>query len=123
MDDFTFVLYPITFPITMRDDVRAPCTSMCEGKAIQMPLLGKRKSHFKNSCPIVRGAWAKEGQKPLGAALCTMHRDQLCRPSRGTRMVAVGMFAVLVFPSASWGQEGLGETFFSMQSCPGVGLQ
>lgn len=31
---------------------------------------GKRKSRVKNSCPIVDGAWAKEGQKPLRAALC-----------------------------------------------------
>lgn len=92
-DDFTFVLYPITFPITMRDDIRAPCASVCKGKAIQAPLQGKRKSQFKNSCPIVHGAWAKGRAK--ASPRCTVHRDRL---PWGTKTATVGIFAVLAFP-------------------------
>lgn len=82
----------------MRDDVRVPCASVCKGKAIQAPLQGKRKSQFKNSCPIVRGAWAKEGQKPLRAALCTVRWERLHRLRWDTRPAAVGIFAVQAFP-------------------------
>lgn len=115
VNDFTFVLYPITFLFTMRDDV---CASVCEGKAIQAPLQGKGKSEFKNSCPIVRGAWAKEGQKPLRAALCAGNG---CAGARGRRPWEYSLCWLL--PWASWGWGGLGENCFSMQSHPNVGLQ
>lgn len=112
VDDFTFVLYPITFPITMRDDIRAPCASVCEGKAIQAPLQRKRKSQFKNSCPIVHGAWAKGRSK--ASPHCTVHWGWL---PWGSKTATVGIFAMLAFP-ISLLQTGRSERGFLLHAKP-----
>lgn len=53
MDDFTFVSYLITFPITMRDDVPAPCTSVSQGKPFKRLCRGKERTRLKiaSDCP------------------------------------------------------------------------
>ncbi|RMB94398.1 hypothetical protein DUI87_29208 [Hirundo rustica rustica] len=75
-DDFTFVSYPITFPITMRDDVRARYASVCEGKAIQAPLQGKRKSQMAAVQLKVSGSlcWALS-ERNIGAATSILRTE------------------------------------------------
>lgn len=53
MDDFTFVLYLITFPITMKQDVQAERASVHGWENHSGCSAREKKSCFKNSCTIV----------------------------------------------------------------------
>lgn len=95
----------------MRDDVHAPCASVCEGKAIQAPLQGKRKSWVKNSL-IVHGAWAKEGQKPFLVLLPgPIQWEQLFRLSRAMRTATMGISGVLALCTSLVGMGRSGRDF------------
>lgn len=53
VDDFTFVLYLITFPITMKQDVQAERASVHGWESHSGCSAREKKSCFKNSCTIV----------------------------------------------------------------------